>query len=97
MSSATQSTTPAELTISAAAAILGSSRGTVYRLVHQGVLRYRLVGLPGSRRPTFRVLADEVNQLRHHYERRTTGHLKPQPRKTTKQSTTQELHYIRLA
>jgi len=97
MASAAQSTTPSELTVSAAATILGTSRHTVYRLIHDGFLSYRQVGLPISRRPTYRVLADEVSQLRQRYERKTTNLSVPHPRKITKHVTTDDLEFIRIA
>jgi excisionase family DNA binding protein len=90
-----QSTKPAELTVCEAAKLLGVSRHSVYRYIRQGLLPRRHVGLPNSRRATYRLLADEVMDLRNAYER----HDCPEPtgrRKATKRITTADLEFIRL-
>jgi excisionase family DNA binding protein len=86
----------AELTVSQAATMLGISRHTVYRLIREGVLCCRRVGLPSSRRPTYRVLADEVSTLQRRYERQTSQNANGSPRKALQRITTNDLKFIRL-
>jgi excisionase family DNA binding protein len=94
MVSDAQSTDPVELTVSAAASTLSISPDTVYRLIHGGHLRYRQVGLPSSRRPTYRLLADDVLELLQRYERQHQSPEVPSQRKTTKRVTTGDLEFI---
>jgi excisionase family DNA binding protein len=87
----------AEVTVGEATQILGVSRDTVYRLIREGHLRCRKAGMPTSQRPTYRVLAEEVLQLRQRYERKTAPQFKPSQRKVTKRITANDLKFIRLA
>ena len=91
-----QSNGPDELQVGAAATILGTSRDTVYRLIHEGLLGYRCVGLPSSRRPTYRVLANDVYALREQHQRKQTER-PSRHRKSTKRVSTDDLRFIRLA
>jgi hypothetical protein len=86
-----------ETTVSGAASLLGVSRHTVYRLIGEGVLGCRNVGLPWSRRPSYRVLVDEVRRLRQPYERHTHGPATSGQRKATKRVSTAELEFIRMS
>jgi excisionase family DNA binding protein len=85
-----------ELTVSAAARTLAISPDTVYRLIHGGHLPFRQVGLPSSRRPTYRLLADDVLDLLQRYERQHQSPAVPSRRKTTKRVTSGDLEFIRL-
>src|SRR4051812_2188295 len=61
-----------ELSISEAAEILELDRRTVKKLIEQAVLSARIASPPTSKRPRYRIPADEVIGLRNSYHRNST-------------------------
>lgn len=52
-----------ELSVAKAAELLSVSRFTIYRYIHEGLVSYRNVAVPGSKRPTYRLLEREIEEL----------------------------------
>ena len=85
-----------ELTPGEAADLLGVSRHTVYRLIRNGALKVRSVGLPGSRRESYRVLEREVIEMRTTFTRQKHPNQRSKSRRVQKRTTTDSLKHIRL-
>ena len=74
-----------ELNLSEAAAVLGIDRRTVRKLIELGVLAARIASPPTSKRPRYRIPAEEVISLRNSYHRQAC-HRSPRKQITRRRS-----------
>jgi len=84
-----------DLSLSEAAGILNMDRRTVKKLIEQAVLPARIAGPPTSKRPRYRIPAEEVLHLRNSYGR----HARPwgvERKKVTRRKSTDVLSHIKL-
>src|SRR4051794_13987825 len=84
-----------ELSLSEAAEILDLDRRTVKKLIEQAVLPSRIAGPPTSKRPRYRIPAEDVICLRNSYHRRSKR-WGAERKKTIRQPPAHEFSHIKL-
>jgi excisionase family DNA binding protein len=91
-----QSTHTPELTVTAAARVLGVDRRTVKGMIQSGSFRVRIAVQPNSRRPRYRIPESDVLALRNNYRSLRAGPNVRKQRKATKRIADDDLEHIRL-